>query len=728
MNRSTRNPSTPRRAPAAALLATGALVLSGLALSPAPAAAAAAQPSADPPPAPSVLAGETWLAHHRDDLMPYWDLPEALGEPLGNFPTFRGRAGELLPDTTSRGTSTLGRGVYGYSLAFMLTGEERYLGYARAGLDWIEAHAEDRVRGGYFADLDASGAPLDPDADKDVFDLASVGLGYAMYFNATRDPDAERHLLEIRDLLFGPYYDAATNRVKDSLNADLSTEVDTGANGGDITDYLVPGTAMFLPTAALLSDPARRDQFRTDLRRLTQGLIDRHKNSADANAANRWMFWGRTLRFGSFNAPQTDFGHNIKSYAMVHNANLQFADRPWDALAADRATMLDRAWDEAAGRWNQRPRSFVAGNVEPDSAWWIHDEADQLLAALDLDDGFTGVDRLARSAQTFLDVYVDRDPAYPVRETFARVSRVPEDTDLRKSFRGKNMLHNMEHALILYLHGSALEGRPARLHYAFPHDQALTAVAKPYWFDATGQSRTNVRPLETMPGHDLVTVDFTGIGQVPREPYPAPDDHMAPVTTATVEPSANAAGWHRDDVTVSLAATDELVGVKEIHVQVEDPRGLRRGVASVHPGAAVTLPAFTDDGVYDLTYFAVDALGNSEAPRTLRIRVDRTAPAVWGLPRQPCRLWPPDHRFVHVATVRAADALSGVEHVVLTARSDQGGWGDAVVIRRHVFLRAERDHGRVRVYTVRAWVADEAGNVTQASATCTVERPPESWR
>jgi hypothetical protein len=724
MNRSTPHPSTPRRAPVAALLATSALVLSGLALSP----AAAARPSADPPAVPSVLAGETWLAHHRDDLMPYWDMPEALGEPLGNFPTFRGRAGELLPDTTSRGTSTLGRGVYGYSLAFMLTGEERYLRYARAGLDWIEAHAEDRARGGYFADLDASGAPLDPDADKDVFDLASVGLGYAMYFNATRDPDAERHLLEIRDLLFGPYYDAAANRVKDSLTADLSTEVDTGANGGDITDYLVPGTAMFLPTAALLSDPARRDQFHTDLRRLTQGLIDRHKNSADANVANRWMFWGRTLRFGSFNALQTDFGHNIKSYAMVHNANLQFPDRPWDALAADRTTMLDRAWDEAAGRWNQRPRGFAAANVEPDSAWWIHDEADQLLAALDLADGFTGVDRLARSAQTFLDVYVDRDPAYPVRETFARVSRVPEDNDLRKSFRGKNMLHNMEHALILYLHGRALEGRPARLHYAFPHDQALAAVARPYWFDATGQSRTDVGRLETMPGHDLVTVDFTGIGQVPREPYPAPDDHTAPVTTATVEPSANAAGWHHDDVTVSLAATDELVGVKEIHVQVEDPRGLRRGAASVHPGATVTLPAFTDDGVYDLTYFAVDVLGNSEAPRTLRIRVDRTAPAVWGLPRQPCRLWPPDHRFVHVATVRAADALSGVQHVVVTAQSDQDGRGDAVVIRRHVFLRAERDHGRVRVYTVRAWVADEAGNVTQASATCTVERPPESWR
>ena len=68
-----------------------------------------------------------------------------------------------------------------------------------------------------------------------------------MYFNVTRDPAAEADLLAVRDLLFDKYYDAATNRFKDSLTYDLSTEVDTGANGGDITNLLVPGTAMFLP-------------------------------------------------------------------------------------------------------------------------------------------------------------------------------------------------------------------------------------------------------------------------------------------------------------------------------------------------------------------------------------------------------------------------------------------------------------------------------------------------
>ena len=340
---------------------------------------------------PEVLRGDTWLRHHREDLMPYWDRPEALGEPLGNFPSFRGRHGELLPESpesTVRGLSTLARQVYGYSHAFMMTGEDRYLTYAKAGLDWINTKAKDQVYGGYYGRLTINGDPVEPTADKSVFDLASLGLAYGMYFNVTRDPAAEADLLAVRDLIFDKYYDAAENRVKDALTYDLATEVDTNDNGGDITNLLVPGTAVLLPNLATLTDPVRRAQFKSDLRRVTNSLIARHKNSSATNPAQRFWFWGRTLGFGDFDALQTDFGHNIKSYEMIYNANNLFADHPWQSLDADRDRLLQRAWDSPAARWNQRIRNFVAGNVVPDSEWWIHDEADQLLAAMDLHDGF----------------------------------------------------------------------------------------------------------------------------------------------------------------------------------------------------------------------------------------------------------------------------------------------------------------------------------------------------
>ncbi len=135
----------------------------------------------------------------------------------------------------------------------------------------------------------------------------------------------------------------------------------------------------------------------------------------------------------------------------------------------------------------------------------------------------------------------------------------------------------------MYLHGRAFEGRPARLHYAFPEDQALTAVAKPYWFDAAQEFRTVRGELTTMPGHRLVEVDFSGLDMVPAPPYPAPPDSTPPDTDATVSPPPTGAGWHNGDVTVSFASTDDRVdGVKELHVSVEGAGAGVSDVAYIH--------------------------------------------------------------------------------------------------------------------------------------------------
>ena len=477
---------------------------------------------------------------------------------------------------------------------------------------------------------------------------------------------------------------------------------------------------MLLPNIDLLRDPDRRAQFRDDLRKVTESLIARHKNSAAA--ANTWWFWGRTLRFGNFGAAQTDFGHNIKSYEMIHNANQVFPDRPWSSLAADRDIVLANAWDEPARRWNERLLSFAPGAVELDSAWWVHAEADQTLAALDLGNDFAHRDQLARSAQSWLDVFVDRES--PARETFGRIARVAANNDLRKSFFGKNMLHAHEHALVMYLHGRALEGLPARLFYAFPQDEALSAVAEPYWFEATGQSRTVAGDLAVLPGHRLVEVWFSGLDAVPAPLFPAPDDSVAPQTVATVTPAASVAGWHRGDVAVSLSASDAVSGVQAIHYSITERNGALPAAAFIAPGEDVVLPLLQSEGEYDVEYHAVDRLGNAEQPQSLSIRIDLTAPDVSGLPRDPCVIWPPNGRMVKIAHVVASDALSNVAHLYVNATSSERARpGDIVVNRGRVRVRATRDgRGPGRTYTLVATATDKAGNTTTGTGTCVVPR------
>ena len=134
--------------------------------------------------------------------------------------------------------------------------------------------------------------------------MASLGLAFGMYYNVTRDPEVEADLLEVRDFIFEHYYDPATSRIKDALKYDLSEEIDLGDNGGDITNYLVPGSALLLPNVDLLSDPARRAQFRDDLRVVTEQLIARHRGTGAESSVvlgtNRTRrpvrLWGHRLR------------------------------------------------------------------------------------------------------------------------------------------------------------------------------------------------------------------------------------------------------------------------------------------------------------------------------------------------------------------------------------------------------------------------------------------------
>jgi hypothetical protein len=40
--------------------------------------------------------GREWVTHIRQDLPPYWTAPAALGNPVGNFPTFRANDGSVI--------------------------------------------------------------------------------------------------------------------------------------------------------------------------------------------------------------------------------------------------------------------------------------------------------------------------------------------------------------------------------------------------------------------------------------------------------------------------------------------------------------------------------------------------------------------------------------------------------------------------------------------------------
>ena len=461
-----------------------------------------------PPPAtapPANLAAGTWVAHHRDDLLPFWTSNEALGVPPGNFPTWRQMDGAPAANT-ARKPRMMGRQVFAYAMGFMLTGDEALLDHARAGNRWLLDHARDTGNGGWHADLNQDGTALGA-GTRWSQDLDYDAMGPAAWFFVTRDAEAETAVLASRDALFDParFWDATNGRVKDGLDATMTTEQWMGATGSwQLVAQLDPITAFELLVQPVLTDPARRAQALGDLRTLATLVRDRFWKDG--------IFWGSTGDVGVYLTNHTDYGHILKAYWALLLIDKRLDDRPFAGfLAANAPATLTQASDAYFGRWAKRPISASAFEYGAD--WWAYAEADQLAATLALHDP-AWITKLDRTAFNFRNDFVDTTRT--VRELVPSITRTGSwsgswaVTATAKCNDWKNGFHSTEHALVMFLFGHYLAGTPAPLYFAFPAAQVdtLAKAARPYTFQGRVVSYVDHGALVSDPSRHKVEVRF----------------------------------------------------------------------------------------------------------------------------------------------------------------------------------------------------------------------------
>lgn len=464
-----------------------------------------------PGPLPTALRAETWRTHWVDDIKPFWTSAVALGDPVGNFPTFRGMDGRALPNTRRR-PRMLSRQIYTYAMGYHLTGDASLLAHAHAGVTWLREHAIDRERGGCHEQLERDGRPLA--GVRTAQDLSYCALGLAAWYFVTRDPAAEVDLLALKAALFDPerYWDSGAGRIRDALADDMETPVDVENDGGaELVAQLDPVNAFMLLVQPVLSDPAERQRWLEDLRTLAEVMIrDFHQDG---------IFWGVDTNKGKYGTRHVDFGHTLKTYWMLLELDKRLPDHPFHAFIMERVhPLLTRAHDAEFGRWAKRPTSASA--VEHGSDWWIYAELDQIAATLDLFEN-KYLDVRDKTQAAWLSDYVDaRFPG----EVIPGIKRDGSPvwnwtvTDDAKCNQWKNGFHSTEHALVLAIIGDALADTPVTLHFAFPESAAAPPsppVVRPYLFHGVELDRSTgaVVQLGEADGLRLVptTVRFTAI-------------------------------------------------------------------------------------------------------------------------------------------------------------------------------------------------------------------------
>jgi hypothetical protein len=97
----------------------------------------------------------------------------------------------------------------------------------------------------------------------------------------------------------------------------------------------------------------------------------------------------------------------------------------------------------------------------------------------------------------------------------------------------------------------------------------------------------------------------------------ATGDTVPPVSAAELNTPANANGWHNQDVTVTLSATDEGSGVQSTEYSLDG------GTNWLTYSEPVTL---TEEGIQTINYRSTDNEGNVESAQELVVRIDKTAP------------------------------------------------------------------------------------------------------
>ncbi len=428
--------------------------------------------------------GERWIRHLKDELLPFWTMPEALGNPEGNFPTYRNNNGTLVdpvhpgPDFRNviDGIAWLdreyvrskSRQCYAYGVGFHVTGDLRLLEYAKAGVKYLRDNALDRDNGGAFTYLkNHKWLPLPKQRTSQ--DLAYALTGIGMLYYLTRDSDLLDDLLSVHDYIWDTYYDPQIGLVRwvlePSPDGDAINQKELVAQLDQIYGYM-------LAVTPALPEP-HRSKWKGRLTKIAHIMMDQFYTPRTD------MFWGAITsspikRWGT---PHTDFGHSVKSFWLVSLIGSITDDYEMFVSAVARAAqILEWAYVERTGSW---ARAFAAdGTLDEDKEWWICCELDQVAGALALADP-AYARYLVKTSDYWLKYMVD----HKHHEVWHMVSGATNQpvAGYPKQHSWKNALHSFEHAMVSYIFAQQLHGENVKLHFAW-HEQPPVETIQPYFY------------------------------------------------------------------------------------------------------------------------------------------------------------------------------------------------------------------------------------------------------
>jgi mannose/cellobiose epimerase-like protein (N-acyl-D-glucosamine 2-epimerase family) len=351
-----------------------------------------------------------WQSHLKSELMPYWTSGMALGSPVGNFPSVRCNNGSLInysqpcPEVNNpyhlqqrNSVVTMSRQTYGYCMAFNMTGNQQYLKYAKAGVDYLRQNAFDRSRGGTYVSRDNTTGQWDNHPGlRNTQELAYALLGLSCYHYVTRDPAVLADITAAKNNIFQKYNNSALGLIQWQLQ---------DGNGARALDRRCVAqidqlSYMFLTMPDLPT--SQREQWKREMSKIADSMINQFYSSGDN------LFFLRNNSPDDRNLQRTgaDFGHSAKGLWTVRLVGRLTGRQDLINFSRNNAPrLLDRAFLSGPGAWAKGVKA--GGAIDMEKSWWIFSELDQLAGVMALGDA-NYANRLSRTYGYWFNYFVDR--------------------------------------------------------------------------------------------------------------------------------------------------------------------------------------------------------------------------------------------------------------------------------------------------------------------------------
>lgn len=138
------------------------------------------------------LDGEFWKRQGLEEIIPFWQshVRDTLN---GAYFLNLTREGKPLPPWDKH-PAMISRDIFGFTSAYLLSGEEKYLESAREGADYLLKNAWDSTYGGWYDLLDQNGNPKEK--TRSIPNQLYTNVGLALFYFATGDENVADHILK----------------------------------------------------------------------------------------------------------------------------------------------------------------------------------------------------------------------------------------------------------------------------------------------------------------------------------------------------------------------------------------------------------------------------------------------------------------------------------------------------------------------------------------------------